>query len=95
MDQDAMKELWLNEHAIECPVYTARISLRQCSFLRSLPTEGTEINDDTRGGIGHRSTPAPKFRDIACDSCTAWKAKGANPEENTTRKSRERPSKKQ
>ncbi len=89
MDQDAMKELWLQENAIECPAYTARISLKQCAFFRSLPTEGTEINDDTRGGTGRSSTP--RFRDIACDRCTAWKAKGADSKGKTTRKSREHP----
>jgi hypothetical protein len=93
MDQNDIKEVWLNEHAIECPAHTGRISLKQCTFFRSLPTEKTGPTFDT--GIRPRRNYDTRVRDIACDSCSAWKAKGADSEEKTTRNSRECQTKKQ
>jgi hypothetical protein len=85
MDQRDMKELWLQEHAIECPVHTARISLEQCLFFRSLPYEGNKCNIGPR--VMHMIKLKNKRRDIACDSCTAWKAKDADPGGKSTRES--------
>ncbi len=82
MDENDIKESWLQENSIECPAYTARISVKQCEFLRSLPAEGTEPSGNTREWTGHRH--APRVRDIACDSCTSWKAKGADSKGKTT-----------
>ena len=92
MDQKDMNELWLQEHSIECPVHTARISLKQCTFFRSLPVEGTKCESGTR--VMHRTNFKTKNRDIACDSCTAWKAKEADPGGKSKGKSREHPTKK-
>jgi hypothetical protein len=77
--QNDVKELWLKEHTLECTVYTARISLKQCEFFRSLPTEKDEPTIFTR--IKHKQNIYnTKVRDIACDSCSTWKAKKADPE---------------
>jgi len=88
MDQKDMNELWLQENSIECPVHTARISLKQCTFFRSLPTEGTKCDIGAR--VMHRNNFKTKSRDIACDSCSAWKAKEADHEGKSTRQSRQR-----
>lgn len=93
MDQDNLREMWLKDNAIDCPVYTGRISLKQCTFFRSLPTEKTGTTIDT--GFRPNRKHDTRVRDIACDSCSTWKAKGADPEEKTTRNSRERQTKKQ
>lgn len=77
MDQKDINELWLQKHSIACPVHTARISLKQCTFFRSLPTEGTKCDIGPR--IMHMNKFRAKDRDIACDSCSAWKAIGAEP----------------
>lgn len=80
MSENDIKEMWLKEHAIECPVHTGRISLNQCAFFRSLPTEKTGQTIDT--GFRPRRNYDSRIRDIACDSCSAWKDKGGDPEKN-------------
>ncbi len=79
MDQDDIKEMWLKDHAIDCPVYTGRISLKQCTFFRSLPAEMTGPN--IVAGVRARRNFDTRVRDIACESCSTWKAKGLDPEE--------------